>query len=147
MIEDECGEITVSAKNNTFDLPDNSINTDKCVDKSAVSKRGNCSEADKIEVEVINSDNLLGCLLTCGSQRLSTVMYSVVRSIPSGRVYSVVRSIPSGREFVVCSAQVPGAKLPGMTYLKEKLKPYIKMNLLPKHQVIQVGVDCSRSVS
>ena len=133
MIEDECGEVNVSANNNTFDLPENSINTDKCVDKPAVSKRGNCSEFDNMEVEVINSDNLLGCLLTCGSQRLSTVMYSVVRSVPSGR------------EFAVCSALVPGAKLPRMTYLREKLKPYIKMNLLPKHQVIQVGVDCSRS--
>ena len=97
MIEDECGEVNVSAKNNTFDLPENSISTDKCVDKTAVSKRGNCSGVDKMKVEVINSDNLLGWLLACGSQRLSTVMYSVVRSVLIGR------------EFAVCSALVPGA--------------------------------------
>lgn len=82
---------------------------------------------------VMNADNLLGCLLTCGSQRLSSVMYNVVRTIMSGR------------QCGVCGASVTGAKLPGLTYLKTNLKPKVKLNLLPRHEVIQVRVDRSRA--
>ena len=136
-IDDEYVESNVNAENNLHDLPENDIDTDesKCYDCDTCAKdnRGKCGEVDKMKENVINSDNLLGCLLTCGSQRLSNVMYSVVRSVLSGK------------ECSVCSTPVPGAKLPGMTYLKKKVKPRIQMNLLPKHKVIQLRVDPSRS--
>ena len=135
--EDERAEANISTENNPYDLPENAANDGKSIcyeaDTTAAGKIGNCSEDDKMKEELLNADNLLGCLLTCGSQRLSTVMYSVVRSVLSGR------------ECGVCGAKVPGARLPGMTYLKQKLKPCIKMNLLPRNKIIQVRVDRSRS--
>jgi len=81
----------------------------------------------------MNANNLLGCLLTCRSQRLSSVMYNVVRSLLGGR------------ECSVCGASVTVAMLPGLTYLKTIVKPSAKLNLLPRHDVIQVTVNRSRA--
>ena len=114
---DEKGELNVTTDNKHCDLPRNGdlSNESDCSDdeESVICKSRGGNEIDQLKKKVINADNLLGCLLTCGSQRLSAVMYDVVRKVMSAR------------ECRVCGAAVPGAKLPGLTYLKKTLKPCI----------------------
>ncbi len=134
---DENGELNVSTDNKHCDLPRNGDLSyeSNCSDdeESVMCKSRGGNEFDHLKKKVINADNLLGGLLTCRSHRLSSVMYDVVRNVMSGR------------ECRVCGAAVPGAKLPGLTYLKKALKPCITLNLFPKHEIIQVRVDRNRA--
>lgn len=88
-MKDECGEANVSAEKNPCYLPEKADDTDKSicsdVNKSAADESGNGTVFVKMKGKVINVDNLLGCILTCGSQRLSSVMYCVVRTVLIGR--------------------------------------------------------------
>ena len=90
-------------------------------------------ESTQSQDSKITTDNLLACLLTSGSQRISSLMYTVVRTILGGKACAV------------CGAVVTGAKLPGLTYLKTNVKPTVKRRLLARHDVIQMTVDHTRS--
>ena len=60
-------------------------------------------------------------------------------------MYNVVRNLLGGRECGVCGASVTGSMLPGLTYLKTIAKPRARMNLLPRHDIIQVSVNHNRA--
>ena len=94
---------------------------------------GCVDDEGKCTTSKITTDNLLACLLTSGSQRISSIMYTVVRLILGGKACAV------------CGSMITGAKLPGLTYLKTHVKPTVKRHLLARHDVIQMKVDHTRA--
>ena len=89
------------------------------------------SESGK-KVEFMSAEYLLGSLLTCGSHRLSTVMYKLVRKLLAPKACCV------------CGTSVNGARLPCMASLKSKGKPQLK-TWYAKHDVLQLTVDEKRA--
>ena len=60
--------------------------------------------------------DIIGDQLTSGSQRMSAKMYDVVRKIIESK------------KCMVCGQGLVGANLPGLTYLKTNVKPFVKSN-------------------
>lgn len=80
----------------------------------------------------LNADKLLAFMLTCGSQRINATMYGVVRKLLSTKTCNTY------------NAPITGSSLPGLTYLKTRVKPSVR-NLLAKHHIVQLAVDTSRA--
>ena len=59
-------------------------------------------------------------------------------------MYNVVRVLLSSKKCNVCGNNI-GSKLPGLTYLKTKVKPLIKSSWFATHTILNVTVDSSRS--
>ena len=86
----------------------------------------------KVPIDELNTNGILACLLTCGSQRVNETMYSVVRHLLNSKTCSV------------CGTPIAGASLPGLTYLKSLVKPSLR-SLVAKHDIIELSVDTERA--
>ena len=73
-------------------------------------------------------EHLLGSLLTCGSHRLSAMMYKVVRKL----------LVP--KKCYLCGTLGKCTRLPGMTAIKSNAKPMSK-DWYAKHDLLQLTVD------
>ena len=80
------------------------------------------------KVDVMSVEHLLGSLLTCGSHRLSAMMYKVVRKL----------LVP--KKCYLCGTLGKCTRLPGMTAIKSNAKPMSK-DWYAKHDLLQLTVD------
>ena len=125
----ECSEYVVDEA----DLPNRNRNEEGVsgdnVECDSPEKEG---DQDKSTIAQLTSDGFLACLLTCGSQRLNETLYSVVRNLLNSKTCSV------------CDTPIAGASLPGLTYLKTRLKPSVR-SLVAKYEIVELSVDRQRS--
>ena len=115
------------------DLP----NTGECEDRLNKLTNGVDSPDEKEDecmstVAQMNSSKFLACLLTCGSQRMNETMYNVVRKLLNSKYCSS------------CGSPVTGTLLPGVTYLKSKLKSSVR-SLVAKHEIMELTVNTDRA--
>ena len=84
------------------------------------------------KVDVMSAEYLLGSLLNCGSHRLSTMMYKLVRKFLMPKACSVF------------GASGNGERLPCIASIKSNGKPMLNA-WFAKHDVLQLTVDGKRA--
>ena len=86
----------------------------------------------KSNIAWLSSDNLLACLMTCGSQKVNETMYLVLRHLLNSKTCRV------------CDTPNAGSSLPGLTYLKSRVKSSVR-SLVAKHDILQLDVNLERA--
>ena len=80
----------------------------------------------------LGPEKFLAGLLICGSQRSNATMYKVVRNLINSNTCSM------------CGIPVAGLSLPGLTYLKNRVKPVMR-SLIAQHEILELTVDTHRA--